>query len=717
MQKITLLFVCLLISIVFAQAQKTPAKKQSPQKEQSMEEMMKELKKEMGSMSAEDKKIMEDMGVFDMMKNVENMTKGVDMEKVMAVAEAEAQATQIPKKPSGLPIPSTPATKDQLKVYLQPMLQSTEAAMKPASLTEAKKYLNKGAETGQIAMGFMMKNEWDKTLFLLLNACIADPEDYASLNNLGALITMAGYAHKSLPVLEYVQKQFPKSPTLLGNIGQAWLSLGHIAKAEKFLKEALDKDEENTEAALSLAVMYKQQGDAKQCASYAQKAAEGGSVSPEVLDILRESGVPAEVIGEKIRKKFKPFYINHAITKRFRPPAVPASYDDDEMAEIKQFFEDLDVTINETSEKTDKLMQEHEAALQDRMLNGVKEVGALKTAKDRMDYVKKYYHPFMAAASILQTIMADPDLSTSFRTRIERERRYRNELESSLIRSLNGNTEKANALRKEMDGIEGGEGDIAGEKRIEEILLQICEIDNSNRRAYNSGISAINNEYIRKMEDLLNQQLQENIFCTMLLYPNNSEGLVYTLYLSYLQEIHSLYGLYTDIQKITDCRTTDLPKEEPDIRGKLQQWEVDHCNLNWGGDFGAVRFKMNCQGFEVYARIIPAVEIGYGETIDPVTWNPTGYTASVEVGAKKEFGIGKTLSGEVGGSVGGSLTFDAGGNIVNAGVKGSVGTGISGPMGGSAGGSLGSGEYTLRGGFNGAGPSVNGPGSSFLRGK
>ncbi len=709
---LTVMLVCFLAFTVLAQAQKKPPKKAESE---SMEEMMKELQEQMESLSPEDRKIMEEMGVSDLMKNVENVTKGVDMEKVMAAAEAEAQAKLIPKKPSALPIKPTPANKEQLKAYLQPMLQSTEAAMKPESKAEAKKYLNKGAETGQAAIGFMLKKEWDKSLFLLLNAGITNPEDYASLNNLGAMITMAGYAHKSLPVLQYVQKQFPKSPTLLGNMGQAWLSLGHIDKAEKFLKDALDKDEENTEAAFSLAVMYKQQGNTKQCASYAQKAAQGGSVSIEVIEMLKESGVPAEVIGEKIRKKFKPFYKDHAITKRFRPPAVPSAYSDAEMNKIKQFFADLDVTINETYGITDALMREYEATMQDRMQNGIKEVRALKTAKDLSAYTAKYYHPFMYGASTLQTIMGDPALSTSFTARIAREKRYRQEQEKALRKSLSSYGEQARAIHAQMKDIEGGEGDIEGEEKLEQLSLQLCRLDNNYTREYSSGISEINNEYIRKMEDLLNQQLQENIFCTIVIHPNNSNGLVYGLYLSYLKEIHSFSSLYTDIQKILECRPSGLPEKEPSITGKLQQWEKDHCNLNWGGDFGVTGFKMNCQGFETYARIGP-VKVGYGETIDPVTWNPTGYTAKVEVGAKKEFNVGKTLQGEVGASVGGSVTIDAGGNIADAGVSGSVGAGVSGPMGGSAGGNLASGEYTLRGGFNGAGPSVNAPGSSFLRG-
>ncbi len=713
MQKIIVLLVGFLVCIAFAQAQTPPAKKQPPKKEQSMEEMMKELKKEMESMSPEDRKIMEEMGMFDLLKDVENKTKGVDMAKAAAAAAVDPK--QIPKKPSGLPIKPTPANKEQLKAYLQPMLQSTEAAMKPESKAEAKKYLNKGAETGQAAIGFILKKEWDKALLLLLNACIANPEDYASLNNLGAMITMAGYAHKSLPVLQYVQKQFPQSPTLLGNIGQAWLSLGHIDKAEKFLKDALDEDEENTEAALSLAVIYKQQGNTKQCGSYAQKAAEGGCVSPEVIEMLKESGVKADVIAGHIRKRFKPFYKDHAITKRFKPPTVPSAYSESEMEKIKQFFADLDVTANETYVTTDKLMREYEAALQQTMQNQVKTVTGHKTAKERADYVAKYSHPFRYGVEVLKTIMYDPSLSTSYTTRIEREKRYRQEQETSLKKSLGHYGEQANAIHKEMKGIEGGEGDAAGEERLERLSIQLCNIDNNYTREYNSGIADINNEYIRKMENLLNQKLQEDIFWAIIhAQPNAPNGLVYSFYHSYLNEINSFKSLYTDVKEIRECRSSGIAKQEQLLTGTLQQWELDHCNLDWGVDLMVTGFKMNCQGFETYARI-GAAKIGYGETIDPITWESTGHTVEVEVGAKKQFGVGKTLKGEIGASVGGSITIDAGGNIVNGGVKGSVGAGLSGPMGGSAGGDLASGEYTLRGGFNGAGPSANSPGSSFLR--
>lgn len=711
MKKITLLLAGFLAFATLAQAQKNPPQKAESK---SMEEQMKELKKQMESMDPETRKAMEEMGMFDLLKQAEKTTKAAEQKGVNINAMAAADPQKIPAKPSGLPIAAAPVSKEQLKAYLQPMLKSTEAALKPESKAEANKYLNKGAETGQAAMAFLIKKEWDKTLYLLLHACIANPEDYASLNNLGAMITMAGYAHKSLPVLQYVQKQFPQSPTLLGNMGQAWLSLGHLDKAEKMLKDALDKDEENSEAALSLAVINRQQGNTKQCAAYAQKAIEGGCISPEAISMLMQADPNADIAGY-IRKRFKPYYKDHAITKRFRPPLVPASYDKEEMGKIKKFYADLDVTVNETSQTTEALMETFEARQQQIMQNMSKDLMNPSSFGNLAGYNLKYNHPFKAGATVMRGAMANPTLNTSFAARMQQEKDFLKKQEAALNQSLSKYGKQITSLSKQMDKLEGGENG-EEEEQVQSLQKQICIIGNIITREYNSGVSKIRNEYMGKMEYLLSQQLQEDIFWNNFWsYPNDPTGPAYQSYLAYLKGIASFKYLYTDINDTRDCDNMGSLNEETPVTGELRQWEIDHCDFKWGLDAHLLGTKIDCEGWSVYGRIGP-VKFGYGETTNPVTFQTTSHTVHAELGYKKEFGVGKRLTGEVGATVGGSVTFDGGGNVVDAGVKGSVGAGVSGPLGGSAGGDLASGEYTLRGGFNGAGPSVNSPGSSFLRG-
>ena len=215
MKKFVLLL-CFLAFVGLVQAQKKPAKKSEPE---SLEVQLKELKKQLEEADPEERKIMEEMGLLDMIKNLEKqmgqLEQSGQLDKVMAdVANmAELNPNKILEKPSALAVPATPVGKEQLKAYLQPIMRNTEAAIKPSHKADIAKHLNKGKETGVIAMGYLANKETDKALYLLLNASITNPEDYASLNNLGALITMSGYAHKSLPILQYVQQTFPQSPT------------------------------------------------------------------------------------------------------------------------------------------------------------------------------------------------------------------------------------------------------------------------------------------------------------------------------------------------------------------------------------------------------------------------------------------------------------------------------------------------------------------------
>ncbi len=412
MQKITLLAVFFLIGTAFVQAQKAPA-----QKQQSMEEMMKELKKQMESMDPESRKAMEETGMFDLLNQVEKTTReaekaGVDINAM----EAAADPQKIPAKPSGLPIPTTPAGKEQLKAYLQPLMQSTNAAIKPAHKAEITKHLNKGKETGEIAMAYLINREMDKALYLLLNACLTDTEDYASLNNLGALMAMSGYAHKSLPILQYVQKQFPQTPpTLLNNIGQAWLSLGHLDKADKFLKDALKNDSTQTQASYSLAVVAKHQGNTAKCIDYVKQTVENGGATPDALSMLANEG-PGVDMGEMIRSKYKQYYKkDHAVTKRFRAPAVPGTYAQviASYNEVETFFQNMHHTLNEAKITAARMADEFEQQTmkilqaQNRDL-----VNMMKNPGDQGALLRhhfKYNHPLRAQA----VMMGRTDYSTS----------------------------------------------------------------------------------------------------------------------------------------------------------------------------------------------------------------------------------------------------------------------------------------------------------------
>lgn len=701
------------------QAQKAPAKKQSPQKEQSMEAQIKELQKQMESMSPEERKMMEEMGMFDLLKQVEKTTREADKAGVDIKAAAAADPQKILTKPSGLPIPATPASKEQLKAYLQPLMQSTDATIKPNHKAEITKHLNKGKETGKIAMAYLINREMDKSLYLLLNACLTDMEDYASLNNLGAFMTMSGYAHKSLPILQYVQKQFPKTPpTLLNNIGQAWLSLGHLDKADKFLKDALKGDSAQVQASYSLAVVAKHQGNTAKCIDYIKQTIENGGTTGDALSILPNEGSVKDM-GEKIRNKYKQYYKkDHAITKRFRAPAVPETYEQviATYNEVETFFMDMHYTASEAgriaAEMSEKLEQQKLKILQEQnrdlvsMMQNPGDQGAL------LRHHFKYNHPLKLKSIAFR---GGSDYSTSFEARMRREEEKRVERDKQLLESLAGIKKQINELHKEANKLEGGE---RGDEELKRTALldRACELEWNYQEQLLAGRANIGNLFIQNMEDLLNQQLQEEIFWRLIeAYPADPTASVYQAYASYLAGIKGLRKVYPDVYDLRQpCK--QLPGQFSSISGKIQQWEADHCNVSWGMDVKVFKGKFDCSGMKMEVNAGP-LSLGYGTAQDPATWETTSHTISVDVGAGKSFDIGKTvIKGNIGASAGGSVTIDRTGNITDMTARGSAGAGISGPIG-SAGVGLGSVEVSMSGGFNSSGPSVKSPISSFLSGK
>lgn len=674
-----MLLACFLAFAALAQAQKKPTKKNGAE---SMEDVMKQLQEEMGA-DPEMKKFMEESGMLDMLKQVEQTTKDAGMHGVdIAEMAATLDAKKILDKPSGLPILPAPVSKEQLKAYLQPLMQSTEAAIKADHKAEITQHLNKGKETGEIAMGYFVNREMDKALYLLLNACLTDAEDYVSLNNLGAFMTISGYAHKSLPILQYVQKQFPQTPpTLLNNLGQAWLSLGHIDKAGNFLNDALKADSTQSEAAFSLAAVANHQGNTAKCIDMLKQSIESGGGTPDAIGMLANLD-PETNIAALIRPHYRRYYKkDHAITKRFRPPAVPDSYGQAMTAyeELETFFQNLNVTANEaqaTLTEMDEAHQQQRMKIQQAQNRDLTEM--MKTPGDIGALYRhnlKYNHPLQAHAHFVLAEMYNSNYSTSFVARMQREEEKLAESDRKLLVSLQGIQAARGALLKEASQLEGGENG-EEELRLEDLFNQACALQQEYQTQLLAGRATFANLYVHNMEDLLNQKLQEEIFWLLVHgYPADPTTSVYRAYATYLSGIDGLKKVYPFVHELSPPCKEEFPRLTS-ISGKLQQWEADHCNVSWGFDVKVVKGRFDCSGMKMQVGI-GAAGMEYAATQNPATWEITSHTISAEAGAKKQFELAPGTKAEVGATVGGSLSFDAGGNLTGGTVKASAGAGVS----------------------------------------
>lgn len=719
-------------------AQPKPSKAQMAADQKKFEEAKKQLDEQLKKMDPETRKqfeqMMGDVGANTAMKNAE---QGLD-HNAPAGTGALRRSTdpeRIPDRMSPLKVPATPQNKAQLLAYLQHIFAETEQQLKPANKNAVKHLLNKVEKTGKYAMVFWSNKELDKALYLLLNACITDPDDMVALNNLATLLTISGYAHKSLPVLLYAQKLLPGSGTIAANTGQAYLSLGNVEQARSTLLTAVDKDSTNAEAYRSLALIAHKQGNNALCAGYLEKAISHGGASQDNIKLLQQVSAPnadRSGIYQALHNHYKQFYKDHSITKRFILPEVPGSYQAAVAAypDIDRFFLDLEVTITAAGKAGAEFNKQYETQLTNNMNQRLAEarqvadnVGKAKGANMARELKAAFSNPpFLAQAVFMLNAIDNPQFSASYISRMKKEVANRLQAENQLKQALKQEFEdKIAALNKENSKLNTGDGGGADNVRSMEIEQEICRLQTGRQEKWLAKSAEINNLYIRNMEKLLNQRLQEYLFWNSIAFqagqqnPTAANYVAYVGYLQRLKEFRSFFPYYIDGLKLSVPEACGKYFEKDrSAKGKIREWEREHCEVDFGFDAKVVAGKMNCEGWTVFADL-KAGEFTYTRSVDPVTWETTGHSLSAKAGKNLEFDLSKNLGGNIGGSLETTIKFDGNMNPVDLVVQGTAGAGVDGPMGGGASVDLGSVTVSVSGGMNSAGPGFTGFGSSFLK--
>jgi len=105
-----------------------------------------------------------------------------------------------------------------------------------------------------------------EALLTAIGAVQKNPNEPIVWNNLAAFFNMSGLQDKAIPVLQHLLAQTPDNSMVLNNIGQAYLGLGDLSKAEQYLKQCLAIDEMNPEANRSMGMirLYTKQVDEAQ---------------------------------------------------------------------------------------------------------------------------------------------------------------------------------------------------------------------------------------------------------------------------------------------------------------------------------------------------------------------------------------------------------------------------------------------------------------------
>lgn len=234
----------LLLAATSNYAQNNPKKNgDKPPTQKEMAKMMQEMQDAMNGMSAEDKRMMDSLGI-----KMPDMKK---MQQTASFAAANAKsntAGSLPARDAAriAALPKTALTAATLPAYLQTLYQKIKEVL-PATLQEhtlqdyeqlRKKYPGKNI-LPTTAAGYWVFGNYNGALLLMSKACMENPADGNGLNNLAAMLTMRGGEHLALPLLQMLNKQYPNNSTILNNIAQAWFGLGDMANTSKYLDSTI----------------------------------------------------------------------------------------------------------------------------------------------------------------------------------------------------------------------------------------------------------------------------------------------------------------------------------------------------------------------------------------------------------------------------------------------------------------------------------------------
>lgn len=472
-------------------------------------------------------------------------------------------------------LPVQPFTSEAYKNYLVELHSKISAAIKPETKKKADDYLankklTQSKDISNAAFGAWLQNTPDASLYLYSNAVVNDPTDALAANNFSAFLMMGGLPEKSIPILEFWNKQKSGESTLLANLGNAYYRLGDINSAMKYLQQCIQKDSLHPTANKLLCMMYLKKGDAK-------KAEEHGTRSitachdEEIISILHQLNNKIKM-GE-VMSRFPPLPLKEfPMLKRIQLPVMPSNLDDMEQFTIvlNAIKESLNMTIADIDAKHPKASDDiQQQILMAGFKNGISPI-RIKAQYIIMDGMQIYHAEKVKEADVFN---------------------YN-------LKKLNvpHNAKMKAILKKYGDQLNKLEGGEAGdEDKIQALELAQCKELNAEKQAYLTHLSELINQHTQRKEFISRKFFRDYANWAPYWMPQTSISFP-SIERDYLKDVMSILSDYTLISKSGCSVYEPLPEKQ----GSLQEWEDEYC-ANFKGKIamGPVKVFFTCNSWGV----------------------------------------------------------------------------------------------------------------------
>lgn len=305
------------------------AQSNNPTTTKEIQDKIKQAQQQLDKLTPEQKKMMQQMG---MPPNGLTMPTGITDADVNVAVNGDAFS--VPSKNTTLiaAIPkitltaaTIPSYLKELNVYIEKSIAADARFIAENAWTYFKNNKLTPAMMGNEAIGFWSMGKPDIAVYMIGKASAEDAADADMLSNFSAMLSMSGAPHKAIPLLEYLNKQYPDNTTILNNLGQAWFYLGEMDKADAQLEKVVKAFAYHPQANYTQCLIAQSKGNTSK-AIEKMKNSLAYSYSSDKINMLRKLGY--KVKGSDMRKPFHPDPDPLGL-HNFMRPDVPNSYSDE----------------------------------------------------------------------------------------------------------------------------------------------------------------------------------------------------------------------------------------------------------------------------------------------------------------------------------------------------------------------------------------------------
>jgi len=479
-------------------------------------------------------------------------------------------------------------TAESYITYVQQLNTGISNALNPDEKKKADEYLNKNKLTrskdiSNTAFAAWLQNTPQASLYLYSKAVAANPSDALAVNNFSAFLMMGGLPEKSIPMLEYWNKQKPGEAALLSNLGNAYFRLGDVDNAVKFLQECIKLDTLNQTANKILCLMYLKQGNLKKAEEHAKKSLKS-SYDEQVVVILHQldkKTKPGEIMSWLPVKEFP-------MLRRIKLPEMPSNLDEMEHFEIEldAAKKSMAMTIADIESKTPKINEDlSQQILMASLTKGISPL-RLKAQYIIMDGMQTYHRESIRESDVFKYHL------------------------KKLAEPFNVKTKAiSKTYAEKLNKLEGGEA--GNEDEIAALELAKCKEINAAKEKYLAELSHLVNGYAQRQEFISRKFYRDYAYWSPSWMPETSNSFP-SIEIDYLKDLSGILREYKIVNK-SDCSVSgDLEKKD----GKLQEWEDEFC-ANFKGKIktGPVKMTFTCNswGIEGGEGIVGEFEMRFRE--------------------------------------------------------------------------------------------------------